>query len=111
MPLPKRIPLSAVLDTLDPAKDIDGIHPVNAGLLTLGYEGFLPTTKSGSEAMASDETLKPFLEMLPNAKFYPTSNPAWNATDGAFKSLMGLLETQEPASVLEQIQAKAEAAG
>jgi multiple sugar transport system substrate-binding protein len=73
-------------------------------------EGFLPTTKSGSEAMASDETLKPFLEMLPNAKFYPTSNPAWNATDGAFKSLMGLLETQEPASVLEQIQAKADAA-
>jgi multiple sugar transport system substrate-binding protein len=73
-------------------------------------EGFLPTTKSGSEAMASNETLKPFLEMLPNAKFYPTSNPAWNATDGAFKSLMGLLETQEPASVLEQIQAKADAA-
>lgn len=73
-------------------------------------EGFLPTTKSGSEAMASNETLKPFLEMLPNAKFYPTSNPAWNATDGAFKSLMGLLETEEPASVLEQIQAKADAA-
>ncbi|MBG6185365.1 multiple sugar transport system substrate-binding protein [Arthrobacter sp. CAN_A214] len=73
-------------------------------------ENFLPTTKSGSEAMASNETLKPFLEMLPNAKFYPTSNPAWNATDGAFKSLMGLLETQEPESVLEQIQAKADAA-
>jgi methylenetetrahydrofolate dehydrogenase (NADP+) / methenyltetrahydrofolate cyclohydrolase len=44
MPLPKRIPLSAVLETLDPAKDIDGIHPTNAGLMTLGYEGFLPTT-------------------------------------------------------------------
>ncbi|MHA7209096.1 extracellular solute-binding protein [Arthrobacter sp. MDT1-65] len=73
-------------------------------------EGFLPSTKSGAEAMASNETLKPFLEMLPDAEFYPTSNPAWNATDGAFKSLMGLLETQEPASVLEQIQAKADAA-
>ncbi|MUK01249.1 extracellular solute-binding protein [Vibrio cholerae] len=73
-------------------------------------EGFLPTTKSGSEAMASNETLKPFLDMLPDAKFYPTSNPAWNATDGAFKQLMGLLETEEPASVLEQIQAKADAA-
>lgn len=44
MPLPKRIPLSAVIDTLDPAKDIDGLHPRNAGLMTLGYEGFLPTT-------------------------------------------------------------------
>lgn len=53
MPLPKRIPLSAVIDTLDPAKDIDGLHPRNAGLLTLGYEGFLPTT-----AHAAVELLK-----------------------------------------------------
>jgi methylenetetrahydrofolate dehydrogenase (NADP+)/methenyltetrahydrofolate cyclohydrolase len=53
MPLPKRIPLSTVLDTLDPDKDIDGIHPVNAGLLTLGYDGFLPTT-----AHAAVEILK-----------------------------------------------------
>jgi methylenetetrahydrofolate dehydrogenase (NADP+)/methenyltetrahydrofolate cyclohydrolase len=44
MPLPRRIPLAAVLDTLDPAKDVDGIHPQNAGLLALGYDGFLPTT-------------------------------------------------------------------
>ena len=53
MPLPKRIPLSTVLDTLDPAKDIDGLHPRNAGLMTLGYEGFLPTT-----AQAAVELLK-----------------------------------------------------
>jgi methylenetetrahydrofolate dehydrogenase (NADP+)/methenyltetrahydrofolate cyclohydrolase len=53
MPLPKRIPLSAVIDTLDPAKDIDGLHPRNAGLLTLGYQGFLPTT-----AHAAVELLK-----------------------------------------------------
>lgn len=44
MPLPKRIPLSAVTDTLDPGKDVDGIHLVNAGRLVLGYQGFLPTT-------------------------------------------------------------------
>ena len=53
MPLPKRIPLSTVIDTLDPAKDIDGLHPRNVGLLTLGYEGFLPTT-----AHAAVELLK-----------------------------------------------------
>ena len=53
MPLPKRIPLSTVIDTLDPAKDIDGLHPRNAGLMTLGYEGFLPTT-----AHAAVELLK-----------------------------------------------------
>jgi methylenetetrahydrofolate dehydrogenase (NADP+)/methenyltetrahydrofolate cyclohydrolase len=29
-------------DTIMPAKDIDGIHPLNTGLMTLGYEGFLP---------------------------------------------------------------------
>jgi methylenetetrahydrofolate dehydrogenase (NADP+)/methenyltetrahydrofolate cyclohydrolase len=53
MPLPKRIPLSTVIDTLDPAKDIDGLHPRNAGLMVLGYEGFLPTT-----AHAAVELLK-----------------------------------------------------
>ena len=53
MPLPKRIPLSTVIDTLDPAKDIDGLHPRNAGLMTLGYEGFTPTT-----AQAAVELLK-----------------------------------------------------
>ena len=42
-----------MIDTLDPAKDIDGIHPLNAGLLALGYEGFLPAT-----AHAAVEILK-----------------------------------------------------
>ncbi len=44
MPLPASVRLRAVIDTIDPAKDIDGIHPLNAGLLRLGYEGFLPAT-------------------------------------------------------------------
>jgi methylenetetrahydrofolate dehydrogenase (NADP+)/methenyltetrahydrofolate cyclohydrolase len=52
-PLPKTIPLRAVIDTLDPMRDIDGIHPLNAGLLSLGYDGFLPAT-----AHASVEILK-----------------------------------------------------
>ncbi len=44
MPLPPGIRLRAVVDSIHPAKDIDGIHPMNAGLLRLGYEGFLPAT-------------------------------------------------------------------
>jgi methylenetetrahydrofolate dehydrogenase (NADP+)/methenyltetrahydrofolate cyclohydrolase len=52
-PLPKGIGLRAVIDTLDPMRDIDGIHPLNAGLLSLGYDGFLPAT-----AHASVEILK-----------------------------------------------------
>jgi methylenetetrahydrofolate dehydrogenase (NADP+)/methenyltetrahydrofolate cyclohydrolase len=53
MPLPPHLPLATVIDALDPAKDVDGIHPRNAGLLALGYDGFLPTT-----AHASVEILK-----------------------------------------------------
>ena len=53
MPLPSHIPLHTVIDSIDPAKDIDGIHPRNAGLLSLGYDGFLPAT-----AQASVEILK-----------------------------------------------------
>jgi methylenetetrahydrofolate dehydrogenase (NADP+)/methenyltetrahydrofolate cyclohydrolase len=44
MPLPKHLELATVLDAIDPRKDVDGIHPLNAGLLALGYDGFLPAT-------------------------------------------------------------------
>jgi methylenetetrahydrofolate dehydrogenase (NADP+)/methenyltetrahydrofolate cyclohydrolase len=44
MPLPPGVRLRAVVDSIDPLKDIDGIHPLNAGLLRLGYEGFIPAT-------------------------------------------------------------------
>jgi methylenetetrahydrofolate dehydrogenase (NADP+)/methenyltetrahydrofolate cyclohydrolase len=44
MPLPPTIRLRTVVDVIDPAKDIDGLHPLNAGLLRLGYDGFLPAT-------------------------------------------------------------------
>ncbi|MGI8704072.1 MAG: tetrahydrofolate dehydrogenase/cyclohydrolase catalytic domain-containing protein, partial [Candidatus Limnocylindrales bacterium] len=53
MPLPRRIPLRAVIESIDPRKDVDGLHPQNAGLLSLGYEGFLPAT-----AQAAVEILK-----------------------------------------------------
>ena len=44
MPLPPTIRLRNIVDSIDPARDIDGIHPMNAGLLRLGYDGFLPAT-------------------------------------------------------------------
>jgi methylenetetrahydrofolate dehydrogenase (NADP+)/methenyltetrahydrofolate cyclohydrolase len=44
MPLPPTIRLGTLVEAIDPAKDIDGIHPLNAGLLRLGYDGFLPAT-------------------------------------------------------------------
>ncbi len=53
MPLPPEIPLSVVTDAIDPAKDVDGIHPLNAGRLLQGHPGFVPTT-----AQAAVELLK-----------------------------------------------------
>jgi methylenetetrahydrofolate dehydrogenase (NADP+)/methenyltetrahydrofolate cyclohydrolase len=44
MPLPQGVGLRTVVDAIEPLKDIDGIHPLNAGLLRLGYEGFVPAT-------------------------------------------------------------------
>ncbi len=44
MPLPAGIKIRTVIDAIDPAKDIDGIHPLNAGMLRLGYDGFVPAT-------------------------------------------------------------------
>jgi multiple sugar transport system substrate-binding protein len=73
-------------------------------------EKFLPTTKSGAEAMGGDPDLKPFLEALPNAQFYPSTNPKWSATDAAFKSLVGqLAQGKDAKEALTEIQAKVDA--
>jgi multiple sugar transport system substrate-binding protein len=68
-------------------------------------EGFLPTTMSGSEQLADDEALAPFLEGLPDAQFYPSTNPDWQAADSAFKALFGQLGGKKSAKdVLAEIQ-------
>jgi multiple sugar transport system substrate-binding protein len=72
-------------------------------------EGFLPVTKSGSEQLAGDEALKPFLDVLPDAQFYPSTNAKWSATDGAFKSLFGQLQSKPAQDVLAEIQAQVDA--
>lgn len=73
-------------------------------------EGFLPTTVSGSEALSGEAALKPFLDVLPDAQFYPSTNPAWDATNAAFKSLMGqIAQGKDAATVLAEIQAAVDA--
>lgn len=47
LPLPKQIDEPTVLYAVDPAKDVDGLHPVNAGNLALGKSGLRPCTPSG----------------------------------------------------------------
>lgn len=48
LPLPKHLDTAAVIDAIDPAKDVDGLHPINAGLLAGGKEGLVPCTPLGS---------------------------------------------------------------
>ncbi len=47
LPLPKGIEESVVLERMDPAKDADGLHPVNLGRLVLNVPGPLPCTPVG----------------------------------------------------------------
>lgn len=72
-------------------------------------EGFLPVTKSGAEALSGEEALAPFLEVLPDAEFYPSTNPSWQATDGAFKALFGQIQSKSAQDVLTEIQAQVDA--
>ena len=47
LPLPPGIDASEILLAIDPAKDVDGLHPDNAGRLLAGLPGFVPCTPAG----------------------------------------------------------------
>ncbi len=47
LPLPKQIDPKKVIDAIDPAKDVDGFHPINVGLLHLGRAALVPCTPAG----------------------------------------------------------------
>ncbi len=47
LPLPKQIDPQAVIDAIDPAKDVDGFHVINAGKLATGGRGLVPCTPLG----------------------------------------------------------------
>ena len=47
LPLPKGLYESEVLLAIDPAKDVDGFHPVNVGKMMIGEKAFLPCTPHG----------------------------------------------------------------
>jgi methylenetetrahydrofolate dehydrogenase (NADP+)/methenyltetrahydrofolate cyclohydrolase len=47
LPLPEHIDEERVIDAVDPAKDVDGFHPVNAGKLFLGQDGLVAATPTG----------------------------------------------------------------
>lgn len=51
LPLPPHISADAIIGAIDPAKDVDGLHPVNAGLLVQGTPRFVPATPLGVQRM------------------------------------------------------------
>jgi methylenetetrahydrofolate dehydrogenase (NADP+)/methenyltetrahydrofolate cyclohydrolase len=51
LPLPAGVDADRVLETIDPAKDVDGFHPINAGRLLLGLPGVVPCTPAGVVAL------------------------------------------------------------
>ncbi|MEU8656764.1 bifunctional 5,10-methylenetetrahydrofolate dehydrogenase/5,10-methenyltetrahydrofolate cyclohydrolase [Actinoplanes philippinensis] len=50
-PIPAHLDYDAALQTLDPDKDVDGMHPLNMGRLAVGLPGPLPCTPAGIEAL------------------------------------------------------------
>ena len=52
LPLPDQIDSSAVIDTIDPAKDVDGFHVINAGRLATGLPALVPCTPVGCIILA-----------------------------------------------------------
>lgn len=56
-PVPDQINYQTIVDTIDPAKDVDGFHPVSAGKLLIGMDGFVACTPLGCSILLK-KTLK-----------------------------------------------------
>lgn len=54
LPLPGHLDESAIITRIDPDKDVDGFHPVNAGRLATGLPGFVPCTPYGCLLLLRD---------------------------------------------------------
>ncbi len=59
LPLPKHIREARVLEAVHPAKDVDGFHPENVGLLTIGRPRFAPATPCGIMALLEAASVDP----------------------------------------------------
>jgi len=52
LPLPPGLDAEAVIEAIDPAKDVDGFHPINVGRLVIGMPGLVPCTPLGCVRLA-----------------------------------------------------------
>jgi len=58
LPLPKQIDAKKVIESIDPRKDVDGLHPMNAGFLFTGGTAFIPCTPYGILKMLDHERVE-----------------------------------------------------
>src|SRR5690606_12476419 len=54
LPLPDHLDANEVIDAIDPDKDVDGFHAINAGRLAVGQKGFVPCTPLGCLMLLKD---------------------------------------------------------
>ncbi len=59
LPLPAHIDETKTIEAIDPAKDIDGLHPMNAGSLYLGRPRLVPATPLGIMRMLAEHRIEP----------------------------------------------------
>ncbi|MCP4581739.1 MAG: bifunctional 5,10-methylenetetrahydrofolate dehydrogenase/5,10-methenyltetrahydrofolate cyclohydrolase [candidate division Zixibacteria bacterium] len=90
-PLPKHIDEGKAILRIDPAKDVDGFHPINQGLMLAGKPSFLPATPAGVVELLTRSGHKPegkhvvilgrgYLVGRPLAVLLALKNPKANAT-------------------------------
>jgi methylenetetrahydrofolate dehydrogenase (NADP+)/methenyltetrahydrofolate cyclohydrolase len=58
LPLPAHVDETAIIEAMDPAKDVDGFHPVNAGRLAMGRPVFVPCTPAGIIELLDDRGIE-----------------------------------------------------
>lgn len=58
LPLPKHIDENAIIEAIDPKKDVDGFHPQNVGKMMLGLNTFLPATPYGIIKLLEEYDIK-----------------------------------------------------
>ena len=59
MPVPKHISEQAVIDAIDPSKDVDAFHPINVGKIMIGNFDFLPCTPAGVMQLLEEYGIDP----------------------------------------------------
>lgn len=59
LPLPSQIDTTAILEAIDPKKDVDGFHPYNVGRVVAGLDGYIPATPYGVMELLKEYNLDP----------------------------------------------------